>query len=60
LSGRYECIPRNQDREPWRQKRRIRASGAEGNPPESWLERLAMREFITEMADSLGSFSESQ
>jgi ADP-ribosyl-[dinitrogen reductase] hydrolase len=24
--------------------------------PESWLERLAMREFITEMADSLGSF----
>jgi ADP-ribosyl-[dinitrogen reductase] hydrolase len=28
--------------------------------PESWLERLAMREFITEMADSLGSFSESQ
>jgi ADP-ribosyl-[dinitrogen reductase] hydrolase len=28
--------------------------------PESWLARLAMREFITEMADSLGSFSESQ
>ena len=28
--------------------------------PESWMERLAMREFITEMADSLGSFSESQ
>ena len=28
--------------------------------PESWLERLAMREFITQMADSLGSFSESQ
>jgi len=26
----------------------------------SWLARLAMREFITEMADSLGSFSESQ
>jgi ADP-ribosyl-[dinitrogen reductase] hydrolase len=28
--------------------------------PKSWLERLAMREFITEMADSLGSLSESQ
>ena len=28
--------------------------------PESWLGRLAMREFITEMADSLGSFSETQ
>jgi ADP-ribosyl-[dinitrogen reductase] hydrolase len=28
--------------------------------PKSWLERLAMREFITEMADSLRSFSESQ
>jgi hypothetical protein len=28
--------------------------------PESWLERLAMREFITEMADSLGSLSENQ
>jgi hypothetical protein len=28
--------------------------------PESWLERLAMRELITEMADSLGALSESQ
>jgi len=35
------------------------ASGAEAIP-ESWLERLAMRELITEMADSLGSLSESQ
>lgn len=28
--------------------------------PQGWLEKLAMRKLITEMADSLGSFSEGQ
>ena len=28
--------------------------------PQGWLAKLAMRELITEMADSLDSFSESQ
>jgi ADP-ribosyl-[dinitrogen reductase] hydrolase len=28
--------------------------------PQGWLEKLAMREFITGMADSLGSLSEQQ
>jgi hypothetical protein len=50
-AGRVRRNPepkRAQNGEPWRQKRRIRASGAEAIP-ESWLERLAMREFITEI-----------
>jgi hypothetical protein len=35
------------------------ALGAEAIP-QGWLEKLAMRDLITEMADSLGSFSESK
>jgi hypothetical protein len=62
LSGRYEMYsPEPKRARIWRavaSEKKELASGAEAIP-ESWLERLAMRDFIREMADALLNLSQA-